>query len=291
MIQISSINMDHSSMIQDHSLYEINSHKNSQSFRAQEINDFQLEINRLKTENQKLIASIDEYREKITFLQSEINDFKVSNAFLLKESQYCNKLIKFLKGSDILKELDRLGSESDTSVNNFPSAFQETVKPNNFKVYFEEEDGNRQRSAPISSGERLNHDKDTSCVKKWEANEENLTINLDQLSIKLSKLKTNPSLRKQGIITLEQKLINESIISPIGIRFFELEASKSNFNHYFDFIYIKDLIALTENLNFQKNPPIIQTENSFSFVRYLRRSILTSDCLDPALLTLKISHL
>ena len=181
----------------------------------------QKENSLLKHENIQMMEQMKTNEKKIGDLELEIENFKILNILKLKE--------KKMNDEEIFEPMmeDKINSIKEIEIGEKSSKKMNSIITKNFKGYFEDQ-------KELLEGESKNNisffqtplQKNENIIKIWNFQENTLQLDMPHFTIVNNKKMDKNLLKKNGIITVEQKIFNKTL-EVIIIEFYEFDGSES----------------------------------------------------------------
>ena len=201
---------------------------------SEENNRLRNEISSLKQENIEMNNLIKSYEKKNGELELEIENLKICNMILLKE----NKALVILNSKKTLKNNEDLEVSLEDKINSFQEIKNEekssknmnSIKTKQFKEYFEDNLEIIEESSEKNKNIKREIQNE-NFIKIWNHQENNLKLDFPHFTIVNFKKTDNNILKKIGIITIDQQILNATK-HPIIIEFSEFDSSEGILKHF-----------------------------------------------------------
>ena len=212
------------------------------------------EISSIKKENIEMKNLIKTYEKKVSDLELEIENLKIWNLLQGKENKEflrinCEKTMN--NNEDVKTFLeDKINSLQEIKIEEKSSKNVNSIITKKFKGYFEDnkeifEDNSKKDNKIFIESEI----KKENLMKFWDHQENNLKLDFPHLTIFNIKKSDNNFMKKNGVVTIEQQILNTTK-DPIIIEFYEIDFTEGILKSFDMIFYFLDLTIYNKNEKF-----------------------------------------
>ena len=218
----------------------------------EEEKSLQKEIFLLKQDNFQLKDRIQSQEKKIGDLELMIENLKICNMVQMRENKSLITLLK-LNCDKTMKNKENFNlflEHNSNSKNEDPSQNMNCIITKKFKQYFEDSQEIMQHIPEKNTNllNSLEKNKNEKLIKIWDHQKNNVSLHFPHLTISNIKNSENKLLKKNGISTVEQQILNTTD-EDIIIEYYEVDSKDGKF-----------FMKIQKNLNFSFADLIIYME-------------------------------